>query len=115
MTTIRKQSIISSGVVYVGIALGVLINFMLARWFTPDQYGLISGMFVAIGMVLSFAASLGMPNFIMKFYPYYKDNLSVQENDMVSIAVLVSLGGFLITLVLGVIFRTEVIHFYEAK
>ncbi|HXD77549.1 MAG TPA: lipopolysaccharide biosynthesis protein [Puia sp.] len=115
MSTIRKQSIISSVIVYIGIALGVLINFIFARWFTPDQYGLINGMFMAIGMVLSFAASLGMPNFIMKFYPYYKDNLPVQENDMVSIAILVSLAGFIVTLVLGAVFRQQIIHFYQAK
>jgi O-antigen/teichoic acid export membrane protein len=115
MTTIRKQGIISSGVVYIGLALGALTQFLLAKDFTPDQYGLINGMFVSIGTVLSFFASIGMPSYIMKFYPYYKDHLPEEKNDMMSNALLVGLGGFLMTVLLGVLFRARVIHFYEAR
>jgi O-antigen/teichoic acid export membrane protein len=115
MTTIRKQSIISSGVVYVGLALGVLTQFLLAKEFTPDQYGLVNGMFVAIGTVLSFVASVGMPAYILRFYPYYKDHMPAEKNDMITWALLVGLGGFLMTLLLGIIFHAEVIHFYETK
>jgi O-antigen/teichoic acid export membrane protein len=115
MTTIRKQSIISSGVVYVGLALGALTQYLLAKVFNPDQYGLINGMFVAIGMVLCFVASLGMPGFIFKFYPYYKDNLPAEKNDMMGLALTVSLGGFLLTLALGIIFSDKVLHFYQSR
>lgn len=115
MTTIRKQSIISSAVVYVGLGLGALTQFLLAKEFNPDQYGLINGMFTAIGAVLAFLASVGMPAFIFKFYPYYKDNLPPERNDMMSLALLVTVGGFLFTLMLGIVFRGQVIHFYEAR
>jgi O-antigen/teichoic acid export membrane protein len=115
MTTIRKQSIISSGVVYIGLALGALTQFLLAKEFSPDQYGLINGMFVAIGTVLSFVASVGMPTYIYKLYPYYKDHLPAEKNDMMSVAILVGLCGFLLTVLLGIIFRGEVILFYQAR
>lgn len=115
MTTIRKQSIISSGVVYIGLALGALTQFLLVKEFSPDQYGLINGMFVSIGTVLSFFASIGMPTYIVKFYPYYKAHLPVKKIDMMSVALRVGLGGFLLTVLLGVLFRTQVIHFYQAR
>jgi O-antigen/teichoic acid export membrane protein len=115
MTTIRKQSIISSGVVYIGLALGALSQYLLARTFTPGQYGLITGMFVSIGTIISFVAAIGMPSYIMKFYPYYKDHLPPEKNDMMGQALLVSLGGLLVTISAGIIFRKTVIDFYEDK
>jgi O-antigen/teichoic acid export membrane protein len=115
MSTIRKQSIVSSGVVYVGLALGAFSQYLLARTFTPGQYGLITGMFVSIGTIISFVAAVGMPTYIMKFYPYYKDHLPPEKNDMLSQALLVGLGGFVLTISLGIIFRKTVVHFYEGQ
>jgi O-antigen/teichoic acid export membrane protein len=54
MNTIRRQSILSSGVVYIGFAVGAISNYVMAREFNPDQYGLVNGMFVAIGTIMSF-------------------------------------------------------------
>jgi O-antigen/teichoic acid export membrane protein len=115
MSTIRRQSIISSGVVYIGFALGTVTNYLLAREFNPAQYGLVNGMFVAIGTILYFVASVGMPGYVGKFYPYYKDNLPPEKNDQMTWALLISLGGFLVTMLLGVIFRSRVVHFYQAQ
>ena len=84
MSTIRKQSIISSGIVYFGFGLGALTNFLLAREFNPDQYGLIGGMFLSVGTILYCFANMGMPAYIGKFYPYYNDNLSAKKNDQMT-------------------------------
>jgi O-antigen/teichoic acid export membrane protein len=115
MTTIRKQSIISSGVVYIGLALGAAWQYVLAKEFNPDQYGLINGMFIAIGTVLSYLASFGMPPVINKFYPYYKDHLPAKKNDLIGLALLVCLVGFFLTTILGVIFHAPISHFYAAQ
>ncbi len=115
MTTIRKQSIISSGVVYLGFGLGAITNIILAREFTPDQYGLISGMFLALSMIMYSAASVGMPSVVAKFYPYYKDNLPPNKNDLITWALMITLAGFTLVAILGVAFRGQVIHYYEAK
>jgi O-antigen/teichoic acid export membrane protein len=115
MSTIRKQSILSSGVVYLGLALGAFTQYLFAREFRPDQYGLINGMFMSIGTILCFTASFGMPNFIYKFDPYYRDNLPPKKNDIMSVALLVGLGGFLVTSVAGVLLRGVVIRFYAVQ
>ena len=115
MSTIRKQSIISSGIVYFGFGLGAITNLVLGREFTPDQYGLISGMFLAIGTIMYFVANLGMPSCISKFYPYYKDNLPPEKNDLISWALLLSLTGFLVVALAGIVFKGAVTHYYEHR
>jgi O-antigen/teichoic acid export membrane protein len=60
-------------------------------------------------------ANLGMPAYIGKFYPYYKDNLPVQKNDLMSWALLCGLIGFGLVMAAGVIFKTAVVHYYSDK
>jgi len=115
MTTIRKQSIISSGVVYLGFGLGAIINIILTREFSPDQYGLISGMFLAIGTILYSLASFGMPSVVGKFYPYYNDNLPIKKNDLMTWALLIALAGFGLVTIAGVAFRDQVADFYHKR
>jgi len=104
MSTIRRQSIISSVIVYGGFALGFLNTILFTKWFTPEQYGLI-GMFMAMANVMYSFANLGMQNYIYKFYPYYNDNLPVRENDMMSWALLTSFLGFLLVMAGGLAFK----------
>jgi O-antigen/teichoic acid export membrane protein len=111
MSTIRRQSIISSGIIYFGIALGALSTFLQVRWLAPAQYGLLS-MFVAIGTIMYSIGSLGMYSFIGRFYPYYKDFLPPKKNDMMTWALLSGLIGFLLVIIAGIVFRPQVIKIY---
>jgi len=117
MSTIRRQSIISSGIVYFGFGLGALNTYLLTRehgGFMPDQYGLVS-MFVVIGTMMYSFSNLGMQSYVFKFYPYYNDNLPHEKNDMMSWALLVSMGGFILVILAGYIFKDLVIRKYEAE
>lgn len=114
MSTIRRQSIISSGIVYFGFALGFLYTIIFTRGFTPAQYGL-TQMFLVLANIMFSFANLGMLAFINKFYPYYDDNLPAKENDMMSWALLVSFAGFLLVLAGGLIFKELVIRKFDAQ
>jgi O-antigen/teichoic acid export membrane protein len=114
MSTIRRQSIISSSIVYFGFALGFLYTLIFTRGFTPAQYGL-TQMFLVLANIMFAFANLGMLAFIYKFYPYYNDNLRVKDNDMMSWAFLVSFVGFLLVLAGGLIFKKLVIRKFEAQ
>lgn len=113
MSNIRRQSIISSFIVYFGFALGFFNTWLFARegGFPQTQYGLIN-VFIAIGNVMLAFANLGMNAYIYKFYPYYKENLAPGKNDMITIALSVSFLGFLIILMNGLIFKDFVIRKY---
>jgi hypothetical protein len=62
MSTIRRQSVISSVMVYAGFALGFLNTYLFTRQggFTKEQFGL-TAMFVAIGHMMYSVASVGTP------------------------------------------------------
>jgi O-antigen/teichoic acid export membrane protein len=110
MSTIRRQSIISSGIVYIGFAMGAATNLIFAKVLTLEQNGLVMGLFVSIGNIMSFLSGAGMPSFINKFYPYYKENLKDKDNDMMGLALLSTLTAFLLVLAAGLVFRPLVIR-----
>lgn len=111
MSTIRRQSIISSAVVYIGFAVGLLNVYFFTKegLFTSSQYGL-TNMFVAIATLMMAFSTLSMPAYIFKFYPYYSDNVPPSKNDMLSIALVVNTIGFGFVALAGWVFSDLVIR-----
>lgn len=103
MSTIRRQSIISSVIVYFGFALGFLNTYLFTRQggLTKEQFGL-TNTFIAFASVMFSVASLGMPAYIGKFFPYYKAHLKNKNNDQLTWALLFSCVGFLVVALIGV-------------
>ncbi len=113
MSQIRKQSIISSLVVYIGFAIGFFNTWLFTKegGFTQAEYGL-TGIFMAIANIMYSVANLGMVAYIYKFFPYYNDNLPKKKNDMLSWAVFFSLLGFCLVIIAGIFFKDLVIRKY---
>jgi len=113
MSQIRKQSIISSMVVYIGFAIGFFNTWLFTRegGFTQAEYGL-TGIFMAVANIMFSVANLGMVAYVHKFYPYYNDNLSKKKNDQLSLAILFSLFGFCLVVIAGLLFKDLVIRKY---
>src|SRR5262245_22122922 len=108
---IRRQSIISSIIIYIGFAVGLLNTYIFTREgnFTEAQYGLTT-IFIAIATMMAAIAALAMPSYIFKFYPYYADHVPARKNDMITWALLVSLVGFILVIVAGWAFKHLVIR-----
>lgn len=109
MSTIRRQSIISSLVIYIGFAVGLLNTYFFTKHFSTQEYGLTS-VFVNIATMMMAFASLAMPAYINKFYPYYKDHLPAKKNDIMSLSLLIGCVGFLMVMIAGWVFRDLVIR-----
>ncbi|MEO6547407.1 MAG: polysaccharide biosynthesis C-terminal domain-containing protein [Ferruginibacter sp.] len=111
MSQIRRQSIISSVMVYFGFALGFFNTYLFTRegGFTKEQYGL-TGIFIAVANLMFSLANLGMTSYIYKFYPYYKDNLDKRKNDILTWALLVSLAGFCFVVIGGIYFKDLIVY-----
>lgn len=111
MSDIRRQSIISSAVIYFGFAIGLLNTYLFTKQglFTEEQYGL-TGIFIAIAIMMSALAGMAMPSFIFKFYPYYNDNLPPKKNDMITWALLISVIGFILVLIAGIALKHLVVR-----
>jgi O-antigen/teichoic acid export membrane protein len=113
MSTIRRQSIISSIVVYVGFALGLLNTYLFARQggLTLEQFGL-TNTFIAFATVMFAIAGLGTTSYIAKFFPYYKAHVADDKNDQLTWAILVSCAGFIIVLISGAILKPVVFKIF---
>jgi O-antigen/teichoic acid export membrane protein len=117
MSTIRRQSILSSGIVYFGFILGFLNTYLFTRegGFSPEQYGLANVTFMAFANVMYSFANLGMQAYIYKFFPFYHDHLSPNKNDQMAWALTISVMGFILVMSGGLIFRDLVIRKFGAN
>ncbi len=113
MSSIRRQSIISSFVIYIGFAVGLLNIYLFTKQglFLDPQFGLYNA-FIAIAMMMMAIANMAMPSYIYKFYPYYKDHLPVKKNDQLTIALVTGIIGFALVLVAGIVFKGLVVKKY---
>jgi O-antigen/teichoic acid export membrane protein len=102
MSSIRRQSIISSIVIYIGFAVGLLNTYFFTRQgtFSEAEYGLTT-IFIAIATMMSAFAAMAMPSYIFKFYHYYNDNLPLRKNDMITWALFISTIGFILVMIAG--------------
>jgi O-antigen/teichoic acid export membrane protein len=116
MSTIRRQSILSSGIIYLGFALGFFNTYLFTRQggFTQSEYGLY-GTFIGVANIINAFANFGMQAYISKFYPYYQDNLKVKDNDMMAWAFVTSILGFVMVLAAAYIFKGLVVRKFSAN
>lgn len=113
MSNIRRQSIISSLIIYFGFAVGLLNTYLFTKQgiFENSEFGLYNA-FIAIAMLMMAVSNMAMPSYIYKFFPYYKDHLSPKKNDQLSVAMVTAIAGFLLVLVAGILFKGIVVKKY---
>ncbi len=115
MGTIRKQTIISSLLVYIGFFIGAINMYIYTKdgSFTLEQFALTRIFFDFAQNMYAFGA-LGVIPVIYKFYPYYKDNLEKHKIDLMTWGMLAALLGFILVLLAGWYFRPVFeAQFYE--
>jgi len=116
VSTIRRQSIISSILIYIGFAFGALNTYLFVKegLFTPEEYGLTRA-FIVMGHFFYGFAGFGLSSVFYKFYPYYKDNIPKDKNDLLTITLLVAFVGFLLSLGGGILFEDVVVRKFIVK
>lgn len=113
---IRRQSIVSSLIIYVGFAIGFLNTYFFGRQdiFTSEEYGL-TQLFVKLAALIASLSVIAMPNYIIKFFPYYHGRLKPDKNDMLTIALVTGIVGFLLVAFFGYAFEHMVVRKYSAN
>ena len=98
MSEIRKRSLKATIWIYVGFVIGAINTYFLTHknWFSTDQNGLTRVMIEISQLVFAFS-TFGVTTYLFKFFPYYEDNLPSKRNDILAIALIIALGGFVIT------------------
>lgn len=116
MSTVRKQTIQSSILVYIGFAIGAVNMLFYTRngSFTPQQFGL-TNLFFSLSQAGLVIASFGVNPVLIKFFPYYKDNLQKKQNDLLSYGLAFCMIGFLIVCILGLALQPFMVKEYTQK
>jgi O-antigen/teichoic acid export membrane protein len=116
MAGIRKQAILSSVLVYMGVAFGALNTYLFVKegTFTPEQYGL-TRLFFDVGQNFYVIATLGVIPVIYKFYHYYKDNLDNEHNDLLGRSFMIALMGFVLVIAAAYFFEPVVLRKFGAR
>lgn len=98
MSEIRKKSLKATTWIYAGFLIGAINTYFLTHknWFSTDQNGLTRAMIEISQLIFAFS-TLGTTSYLVKFFPYYQDNLSARKNDLLTVAITIALGGFIIT------------------
>ena len=125
MGSIRKQTIISSILVYIGFFIGFINIYFYTtsapfgfykngNIFAPEQYAL-TKIFFDISQIMLAFGGLGVIPVIYKFYPYYKDNLDVKKIDLMTWGLGASLIGFLIVFMSGLYFEPLIVRKFSER
>jgi O-antigen/teichoic acid export membrane protein len=98
MADIRKNSLKATIWIYIGFIIGAINTYFLTHksWFTTDQNGLVRAI-IENGQLIFAFASLGVPVYLYKFFPYYQDNVEPKKNDLLSLSLLIAIIGFILT------------------
>ncbi len=116
MSQIRKRTLKAATWIYAGFLIGAFNTYLLTHknWFEPDEYGL-SQSLIQIGLLIFAFSTLGITTYIYKFFPYYEDNVPAKENDMLGVALIVSLIGFVATAITVYLFQPLIIQKFSTN
>lgn len=98
MSQIRKRSLKATVWIYVGFLIGALNTYFLTHkdWFTVDQNGL-TRIMIEVSMLVFAFSTFGVTTYLFKFFPYYKDNIEDERNDLLGLALKIAGIGFMLT------------------
>ncbi len=116
MGTVRKQSIISTLIIYIGFLIGFVNVYFFTRQgtFTEGEYGL-TVIFMAIGSFMFAFSNMGMTSVVYKFSPYYRGHLTTAKNDILTWALLVCIAGFAVVVGGAFLFKDLVIRKFQGN
>lgn len=104
MGVIKKQSIINTFVVYVGIVIGfVNLLYIQPFYLKPEEIGLTRVLFSFSG-ILSVLMPLGAANIITRFFPQYRND-ETGHNGFIGLALLYGFFSFLVLSLILYIFK----------
>lgn len=111
MGIIRKQSILSSIIIYTGFLVGAINTwfFTTGNHFTEAEFGLTRVMF-DISQTFFALANLGTITILYRFYPYYRDLLPLKQRDLFGKMLIMALAGFAVVCLFSLLFKDLVVQ-----
>lgn len=112
MGVVARQSIKGTIATYIGVAVGIVTTFVIqTKALEPEQIGLID-VLVQCSILFAGLAQLGTSSSAMRYYPFFKDEKS-RDHGFFGWTVLVPLIGFLVFLLLFLVFKDSIVQFFS--
>jgi O-antigen/teichoic acid export membrane protein len=111
---IKRQGIKNTIITYIGILIGAInIIFIQPKLLTPEELGL-TRLLYDFAYIIGLAVPLGLPNIIVKFFPFFKDR-NLKHNGFAGIILIVFLVGFIISAASLLFFKPAITSHYIDK
>ena len=107
-TSIQRQSILSTLVIYIGFAFGAVNLWLLQKLIGADYYGL-TKVVNDFSFIAAYFATLGSQALVAKFFPFYKYYLPKEKNDLSFIAIILAVTGTVITVTALLLLKAQII------
>lgn len=115
MGVIKKQSINSALLIYIGFAVGAVnILALFPHVFKAEAFAL-TRLLPEIAMILVPVCTLSSVPTISRFFPYYAGHLKDKDNDMLTWALLATVLGFALFVIGTFFFKGMIINAYLEK
>ncbi len=114
MGIVKRQSVQSSVITYIGVFIGyVNLILLFPKFLTPEQLGL-TRLLLSIATIFSQFSLLGTSVSILRFFPYLEDKRS-KHHGFLSFTILVSIVGFIVFTTLFIILRKPITDVFQEK
>ena len=111
MGVIKRQGIKNTIITYIGILVGAInIIFIQPKLLTPEELGL-TRLLYDFTYMIGIAVPLGLPNIIVKFFPFFKDR-EQKHNGFAGFILAVFFIGFIISAACLLIFEPVITSHY---
>ncbi len=114
MGVIKRQGIKNTIITYIGILIGAInIIFIQPKLLTPEELGL-TRLLYDFSYMIGIAIPLGLPNIIVKYFPFFKDPQK-KNNGFAGFILAVFFIGFIISAFFLVTFEPIITGYYIEK
>ncbi len=112
MGIVKRQGIRISIITYIGIGLGFINSYLLkTRFLGGDELGLVN-LLPYLGTLFSYAASLGYPSILIKYFPYFQ-NKARHHHGILLLGLVITLVGILLVTGIYIGLKPWAIAHYE--
>ncbi|KAA3650509.1 MAG: hypothetical protein DWP98_04690 [Bacteroidetes bacterium] len=113
MGIVSKQASTATALSYIGVVIGfVNVTLLMTQLFSKEEFGL-REILLNVAVFTSQIAHLGTYRSLVKFFPFF--NEEKHDNGLLSIGLIVPFVGFLISLLLILLFKSSIVNFYIDK
>ena len=108
MGIIKRQTIQSTVLTYVGVAIGFLNSaILLPRWFDPEQVGLLSFL-NSLTSIVATVATFGIPLITIKMFPVFRSD-EMKHNGFFAVTLIMSILGIGSGILFYFLFKNQLI------